>query len=88
VPVTEERVRVERHAVDRETTPCVGAFEEGTVEVPIYGEDVELQKRARVTEEVEIEKEAVQRTEEVAGTVRHEEVRVNEVEGTTGTSSG
>jgi uncharacterized protein (TIGR02271 family) len=88
VPVTEERVRVERHAVDRETTPGEGAFEQGTIEVPIYGEDVEVQKRARVTEEVEIEKEAVQRTEEVAGTVRHEEVRVDKVEDATGPTSG
>ncbi|HEV2108417.1 MAG TPA: DUF2382 domain-containing protein [Thermomicrobiales bacterium] len=78
VPVTEERVRVERHAVDRDATGDTDAFKEGTIEVPIRGEDVEVQKRARVAEEVEIEKEAVQRTEEVAGTVRHEEVRIDE----------
>ena len=79
VPVTEERVRVERHVVDR----AVGAdddavFEEGTIEVPIRGEEVDLQKQVRVSEEVEVSKEAVQHTEEVAGTVRHEEVRIDE----------
>ncbi|MGI8644318.1 MAG: DUF2382 domain-containing protein [Thermomicrobiales bacterium] len=78
VPVTEERVRVERHAVDRAATGDDHAFEEGTIEVPIKGEEVDVNKNVRVTEEVEIEKDAVQRTEEVSGTVRHEEVRVDE----------
>ena len=81
VPVTEERVRVERRVVDRPVEAGdATAFEEGVIEVPIRGEEVELQKQARVVEEVEIGKEAVQRTEEVAGTVRREEVRVGEVQ--------
>ena len=79
VPVSEERVRVERRVVDRP----VGAddeavFEEGTIEVPIRGEEVDLQKQTRVAEEVEVSKEAVQRTEEVSGTVRREQVRIDE----------
>lgn len=78
VPVTEERVRIERHAVDRAATGDDHAFEEGTIEVPIKGEEVDVQKNVRVTEEIEIEKDAVQRTEEVAGTVRREEVHVDE----------
>jgi len=77
VPVTEERVRVERRVVDRPGAD-EGAFEEGTIEVPIRGEEVDLQKRVRVAEEVEVGKEAVQRTEQVGGTVRREEVRVSE----------
>ncbi|CAA9556917.1 MAG: hypothetical protein AVDCRST_MAG49-2144, partial [uncultured Thermomicrobiales bacterium] len=48
---------------------------------PVRGEEVELTRTARVAEEVEVSKEAVQRTERVAGTVRREEVRVQEVEG-------
>ena len=78
VPVTEERVRVERRVVDRDAAPADAAFEEGTIEVPLRAEEVELQKRTRVAEEIEIGKEAVQRTEQVAGTVRREEVRVAE----------
>ncbi len=78
VPVVEERVRVQRVAVDREAGAEEGAFEEGTIAVPIRGEEVELQKRTRVAEDVEITKEAVQRTEQVSGTVRREEVRVDE----------
>ena len=91
VPVTEERVRVQRRVVDRPLDASdATAFEGGTIDVPIMGEEVSLQKTVRVAEEVEIGKEAVQRTEQVAGTVRREEVRVSEnvVEGgtTTGTT--
>jgi uncharacterized protein (TIGR02271 family) len=79
VPVTEERVRVTRHAVDRDVTGAdAGTFQDEVIEVPIHGEEVELEKRTRVAEEVEVGKERVQRTERVAGTVRREEVRVDE----------
>ncbi len=79
VPVTEERVRVQRRAVDRPADASdTTAFLEGTIAVPIQGEDVQLQKQTRVAEEVEIGKEAVQRTEQATGTVRREEVRVRE----------
>ena len=92
VPVTEERVRVQRVAVDRQVGADETAFQEGTIEVPIRGEEVELQKRTRVAEEVEIAKEAVQRTEQVSGTVRREEVRVDETgvntSGTTRSTTG
>jgi uncharacterized protein (TIGR02271 family) len=78
VPLTEERVRVQRNIVDREVTADDTAFEGGTIEVPLRAEEVELQKRTRVAEEIEIEKEAVQRTEQVTGTVRREVVDVSE----------
>jgi uncharacterized protein (TIGR02271 family) len=92
VPVTEERVRVERRVVDRDATADDTAFEEGVIEVPLMAEEVELQKRTRVAEEIEIGKEAVQRTEQVAGTVRREVVDVEEqmdatATGTTTTSN-
>ena len=68
-----------------------GAFEETVIEVPLRSETVEVQKRARVAEEVVLSKEAVQRTEQVSGTVRREEVLVDEdatlIEDTEGGSS-
>ena len=78
VPVTEERVRVERRVVDRDAAPDATAFQEGTIEVPVRGEEVDIQKRVRVAEEIEVGKEAVQRTERVADTVRREEVHVED----------
>ena len=77
VPVTEEQIRVERRVVDRAadaTDP--NAFEEIVIEVPLTQQEVELRKQARVNEEVVVTKEAVQHTEQVHGTVRHEEVDV------------
>jgi len=79
VPVTEERVRVERRVVDRPVSAAdVDAFEETVIEVPLRTETVDVQKQARVAEEVVVSKEAVQRTEQVRDTVRKEEVFVDE----------
>jgi len=78
VPVTEERVRVTK--VDANDPNAVGAdaFEEGVIEVPVRGQEVDVEKRARKTGEVIVEKEAETRTERVGGTVRREEVRVDD----------
>ena len=79
VPVTEERVRVERRVVDRPVTAAdADAFEETVIDVPLRRETVDVQKQARVAEEVVVGKEAVQRTERVSDTVRKEEVFVDE----------
>jgi uncharacterized protein (TIGR02271 family) len=85
VPVTEERVRVERRAVDRAATAAdLDAFEDQVIEVPLRTEAVDVQKQARVKEEVIVSKDAVQRTQRVADTVRREEVFVDDA--TTGST--
>jgi len=79
VPVTEERVRVERRVVDRPVSAAdADAFQETVIEVPVRSETVDIQKQARVAEEVVVSKEATQRTERVSDTVRREEVVVDE----------
>jgi len=79
VPVTEERVRIERRVVDRPVSAAdAEAFEETVIEVPLRSETVDVQKQARVTGEVVVSKEATQRTERVSDTVRREEVTVDE----------
>jgi len=78
VPVTEERVTVQRRTVDRDAAPDATAFQEGTIEVPVRGEEVDLQKRTRVAEEIEVGKDATQSTQRVAGTVRREEVHIDD----------
>jgi uncharacterized protein (TIGR02271 family) len=79
VPVTEEQIRVERRVVDRAAGAAdADAFEEIVIEVPLTTEEVDLRKQARVAEEVVVSKEAIQRTEQVRGTVRREEVIVDE----------
>ncbi len=78
VPVTEEHVEVTRRAVDRDVAPGEDAFREGTIEVPVRGEEVDIEKRTRVVGEVDIDKTAEQRTERVTDTVRREEVIVDD----------
>lgn len=79
VPVTEEHIRVERRVVDRPLDDAdVGAFEEIVVDVPLYAETVDVQKQARVAEEIVVRKEAVQHTERIKDTVRHEEIVFDE----------
>lgn len=81
VPVTEERLRVVRRTVDRPAEAAnAGAFEEVIVDVPLEVEEVDVEKRVRVAEEIAIQTEKVQRIERVAGTVRREEVTVTETE--------
>lgn len=76
VPVTEEEVEVTRRRVDRDVTDMGHVFEEGTIEIPLRGEAVEVEKRARIVEEIDIDKTAHQHTERVSDTVRREEVVV------------
>jgi uncharacterized protein (TIGR02271 family) len=81
VPVTEERVRVTRRSVDQEGVAGEGAFRDEAIAVPLRTEEVEVGKRVRVAEEIEVEKEAVQRTERVSDTVRREVVDVEDATG-------
>lgn len=76
VPVTEEEVLVSRQVVDRDLAPGEDAFQEGTIEIPVRGEEVAVEKRARVTGELDIDKRATTRTERVTDTVRREEAHV------------
>lgn len=76
VPVTEERVRVQRVAVDRLATAADLAIDSRTLSVAVYGEEVDLQTRPHVVEEIVISKDAIQEIREVSGTVRREDVKV------------
>jgi len=78
VPVTEEHVNVTRRAVDRDVPVGETAFEDTTIEVPLHAEEVVVDKRAHVVEEVEIDREATTETQQVTDTVRREDVRVTD----------
>jgi len=80
VPVTEERVRVTRvEAADATATASTAdAFQEGVIKVPVSGEEIDVQKSARLAGEVVVEKEAVRKEKQVGGTVRREEVHVDD----------
>jgi uncharacterized protein (TIGR02271 family) len=79
VPVTREEVNVRRVSVNRDATDDDRAFAEGdTIRVPVTEEQVDVTKRPRVVEEVEISKRPVTETQHVSDTVRRERVDVNQ----------
>jgi uncharacterized protein (TIGR02271 family) len=78
VTLREERVRVDRRAVDRALEPGEASrLRDQTIEVTEMSEEPVVQKRARVREEVVVSKEAKERTERISDTVRRTEVHVD-----------
>ena len=76
--MTEERVKVTRRAVDQVADTGDVSFQEESFEVPVRTEDVGVEKVVRVAEQVDIDKEAIQDTKRVKGTVRKERVAVDQ----------
>ena len=81
VTLREERVDVERRPVDRPATAADDLFRERTIELEEHVEEAVVSKDARVTEELVLRKEASERTEEIADTVRRTEVEVEDDRG-------
>jgi uncharacterized protein (TIGR02271 family) len=88
VPLREETVHVERHAVtgDYTGTMPTDAFQETEIEIPLRGEEVDVTKRAVVREEVTIDKDVVERDQQVTDTIRREEVHLHGADGDVGTT--
>ncbi len=77
VPVYHEELVIERRPVgglQSATTPIDGGVE---IRIPLHAERVDVQKRTVVTEEVAIGKRRVMENEHVTGTVRREQLRVD-----------
>jgi uncharacterized protein (TIGR02271 family) len=76
VPVTREEVTIERRPVERRPADAPIGDGNQTIQVPVHEEQVSVDKRAVVTEEINVGKRAVQETQQVSGTVRREEARI------------
>ena len=77
VNLQHEQVVIERHAVNRPAEPGeITDMQDQVIRVPVYEEQAQLQKQARIREEVTIGKEAVQEQQTLSGTTRHEHVEV------------
>ncbi len=81
VTLREETIRVERRPVDRAVTADPTLFQEKSIEVVEHGEVAQVDKVARVVEEVVVGKDVSERVETVHDTVRHQDVKVEEVKG-------
>jgi uncharacterized protein (TIGR02271 family) len=75
VPVTREEVVIERHPVQgREVSgQSIG---EDEIRIPLMEEEVDVQKRAVVREEISVGKKEIQENRTVSDTVRREEARI------------
>ena len=71
---------VERRAVNRQPSDTPIGQGDETLRVPVREEQVSVEKRPVVTEEISVGKQTVQETQQVSGTVRREEARI-EAEG-------
>ncbi len=81
VRLREERVSVERRPVDRPVTEAdARAIKGGDIEVTERSEEAVVAKRARVVEEVVVNKEVGERDEAVRDSVRRTEVEVENLE--------
>jgi stress response protein YsnF len=88
VALKEENVDVERSRVGRTLKPeeADQAFGERTVEVTATTEKPVVSKQAHVVEEVALNKQSGQREETVSGTVRRQDVKVEEADQKAGSS--
>ena len=77
VPVTEEEIRVERRVIERPSNSGVQAYEQIVIEIPLFHDRLEVQKRTRVSDEIVVTKEVSRRIERVRDTVRREEAFVD-----------
>lgn len=90
VPVTlrHEEVTVERVPVTGQARQAdlQNAFQNEDIDVPVLGEEAIVGKQTRQVEEVRLRKDATQVQEQVTGTVRKEQVTVDDVDTTTTTT--
>jgi stress response protein YsnF len=86
VTLHEEKIEVEHTKVDRVLKPeeADKAFQGTTVEVTATTEKPVVSKQARVVEEVSLSKQSGERDVTVSGTVRRQDVTVEEIDGKAG----
>jgi stress response protein YsnF len=76
----EERVRVERNAVNRPATEAeLNSFKEGQIDMIEHAEVPVVSKEARVVEEISLSKEVEEHEETIRDTVRKTEVDVEDL---------
>lgn len=76
VPVKREEVVIERKSLNNEASDAPIADEE-TITIPVSEEKVDVGKHTVVTGEVSAHKRAIEDTEHIDETLKHEEARIN-----------
>ena len=82
IKLRDEKINVQRRAVDRPITDADDAFRERTIDMTATGEEAVVGKTARVVEEVVVSKTSSEHVEQIDDTVRRTDVEVDETKGT------
>ena len=78
VPITREEVVIEHVPIGRETASRDAAFEEDTVDVPLYEEEVRVSTHRVLDEEVVVRTVARSVEQQGSATLRHEEAEIED----------
>ena len=81
IRLRDEKVTIERHPVTDGRAVSNADWTDKTIEMTESAEEAVVSKTARVTEEINLRKEATERTETVRDTVRREDVEITKVPG-------
>ncbi len=87
VMLRDEQIQVERHAVNRPATAADFQTGAGSFELRASGEEAVVGKTSRVVEEVVVGKQASEHIEAVHDTVRKTEVEIEQIPGTSTSTS-
>lgn len=79
-PVTHEELRVEHNPVSDNVPVGDQAFQGKDIEIPLMGEKLNVEKQARVVDELHLHKDRVTGNERVQDTVRRERVNIEGVD--------
>jgi uncharacterized protein (TIGR02271 family) len=88
VPVTREELVIERIPVDAQSAPAGTIGADSEIRIPLTEEVASAEKQTVVREEIAIGKKQIEDVQQVAGSVRHEELAVEDETVPTRSSSG
>jgi uncharacterized protein (TIGR02271 family) len=81
IKLRDEKINVQRRAVDRPVTDADDAFRDRTIDMTATGEEAVVGKTARVVEEVVVSKTSGSHVEQIDDTVRRTDVEIDEDKG-------
>ncbi|MEJ1934980.1 YsnF/AvaK domain-containing protein [Nostoc sp. NIES-2111] len=87
VNLREEHVRIERRPVDRPAETSDALFRDRTIDMEEHAEEAVVGKEARVREELVVNRDVAERTQNVSDTVRKTEVEVEDDRARKGTGT-
>lgn len=79
-PVTHEELRVEHRPVRGDVPPDAQPFQEQDIDIPLMGEQLNVEKHAHVVDELHLRKESVTEQQQASGTVRKERINIEGVD--------